>query len=383
MAESSPKYGLTRSGRGWYRRVGGRSRYIVAVSRCPTGVAADAWFEKHVAHIAKPAVATDSLGEAFNGFIANRRARKLNAGTISDYLDTGRKLVVLFGSRSIDRLTSADAEAFRATLEGLSPSRRQKHLVNVRAFLRWAGGHYAPSWTLADFPNVSKRELRLGRVRHPPFSPAQVRRLMRYGNTRQRLVVLLGLNMGVGPHEMSLLKAEDFKGGVFTLPRSKTGVERCVPIWPEVLALLPKKGRLFDATAPVLIRTFRRLCDRACVPPWGIYHLRRTFRTVADTAGDQRAAARVMGRELPDTDTVYVTQITVERIGRMLEHVRTALRVRQAMKARQLDAWVFSLERRMHHRKHTGRATPTKRRERTARLCPPSDREAAPPPPSP
>jgi integrase len=156
------------------------------------------------------------------------------------------------------------------------------------------------------------------------------------------------------------LTREDVKGGVIEKARQKTGVEREIPLWAETIEAIarmaegssfsPKhlgdsastshprllfpgpKGKPLDPDR--LTRRFHAVCKRACVPTRGLYHCRRTFRTLADDHGDQRAAAKVMGRELPDTDTLYVLVIRRDRIVRMLDHVKSVLRIGNALRAR-------------------------------------------------
>lgn len=64
--------------------------------------------------------------------------------------------------------------------------------------------------------------------------------------------------------------------------------------------------------------------DRAGVT---FYTLRRTFRTVADRAGDQRAAAAIMGHVAADNDmgSIDVQEVGDDRLRAVGDHVRNCL----------------------------------------------------------
>lgn len=353
MPESSPKYGLTRNGRGWVKRIGrGEApRWIVSANVCPTGEAADAFFEANFPELTKqrqkPIGGVIVFREAAELFVRDREARKLHRGTLRDYEDTMRRFGrAVGGDRPTGELNDADARKVEPGLMKLGTARRLKHAVNIRAFIRWCGKRGIPcGWTVETFTAPPKAERRRDRAarQKTPFTTAQVRRLMRHASDRMRLAILLGLNAAMGPEELLGLTYADVKAGILAKPRQKTGIKRRAVLWPETRAAInvagghgllfaDEDGRVMKPTT--LMRKFRALCDRACVPPMGHYTLRRTFRTIADDLGDQRAAALVMGRELPDVDTVYVLAVKDERIARVLEHVRTVLQIGSAWAAR-------------------------------------------------
>ena len=170
--------------------------------------------------------------------------------------------------------------------------------------------------------------------------------------------------------------------GVIDFPRPKTGVERVVPLWPETVTALkeafesrPKATRRADDRLCFITRfghpwvhgktdaialEFRKLMETCrLVKPWaiadpkkagrpakrgrrptkkrrsrasgsvvsplGFYTLRRTFRTVADEAGDQHAVHRIMGHVVPGMSGIYVQKIGVDRLRAVTDHVRAWL----------------------------------------------------------
>jgi hypothetical protein len=378
MALRSPKHSLTLSGRGWYKRVAKTPRWIVSVRECPSGEEADRFFERHFQKLASaPPPRSDALAvrHAANLFVETKEQSGLHQGTVRDYDDTMLRLIrCVGGERTLDALGADDARLFVADMMSkLGPDRRQKHLINLRGFVRWCGRQgISIGWTLDDLPLIRKKVMRREKSqrRKRPWTVAEVRRLLRHGSDRMRAAMLLALNAAMGPEEIVQLTGADVRGGVIDKPRAKTGVERFAPLWNETLAALaavprPKNGGgggwLFPSRRrggagghvkpAVLIRRFRALCDRAGVRPDGLYNFRRTFRTIADEFGDQRAAARVMGRELPDIDTVYVLTVKRDRIERMLDHVRLSLRIDRALRAKRYVAGQRGLAKRIARRR--------------------------------
>jgi hypothetical protein len=348
MPESSIKYGLTRSGRGWYKRIGKRPRWIVSAKLCPTGEDADAYYEANFSEIAKRAPVRRSavtLRQAAGAFVGEKEAARLHRDTIRDYEDV---MLIAMRAASADRavasLDMTAADALTRAVAHLGTARRLKYVVYLRGFIAWCARQgIACGWTRETFRPPKKSERRRDRAsrRKPVYTHNEIRRLLRHASDRMRAVILLAVNCAMGPDELTKLTDRDVRGGVIDKPRQKTGVDRLVPLWPETIASLPKRsGLLFPGPGgkpldPVrLTRRFHAICSRAAVPPRGLYHLRRTFRTIADGFGDHRAAAKVMGRELPDIDSIYVLTIDRERIERMLAHVKSSLRIGRALAAR-------------------------------------------------
>jgi len=364
-------------------------RWIVSTKRCPSGEEADAFFEEHFRELASmPEPRPESLAVrvAANLFVEHKEGRGLHNGTVRDYDDTMLRLIrCVGGERKIDRLGGADAHLFVSDMAGLGPDRRQKHLINLRGFVRWCGrARLTIGWTLDDLPLVSKKVMRREKAQNPkrPYTANEMRRLMRHASDRMRAVILLALNVAMGPEEISELTIEDVRGGVVTKPRKKTGVARFAPLWDVTVAALPKQreGWLFPSRTAtghvdehILIRRFRAICDRAGVAPLGLYNCRRTFRTIADEFGDQRAAAKVMAREPGDIDTVYVLHVKRERIEAMLSHVRHVLQIDRALAAGRYVAGQRGLAKRVARRAAAaGRARPSAPRGRSGTARRPS-----------
>ena len=188
------------------------------------------------------------------------------------------------------------------------------------------------------------------------YSASEIRRLLDSTTNPLRAMILLGINCAFGNHDVSSLPREriDLEQAWHSFGRPKTGVARRCPLWPETVTALrdvlkrPAKPRDENAEGLVFLtkygRPFVRLKDGGST--WidgiaqefrkvlktlnihrdrvGFYSLRRTFRTIADSAGDQPAAMYIMGHADRDEDmsAVYVQRIDDERLVDVSEHVR-------------------------------------------------------------
>ncbi len=397
MAITSPKYGLIRNVRGWVKRVGKVPRWIVSAKKCPTGEEADEYFRLNFASIAddkqESPASKLTLEQACELHVEFRISRNLHKQTIKDHDDTNMRIMRDVGkARPLALLNDDDAAAVDERLRLLGTARRLKHVINIRSLIRWCNKRgYAIGWTLETFTPPTRAERRRDRSkrRKLPYSANEIRRLLRHSSDRLRALILLCLNAAMGPDEVLTLTKADIKSGVISKARQKTGVERRVPLWPETRDALKsiKTNVLFankngkPAAPETLIRKFRALCDRACVTPRGLYTMRRTFRTIADDWGDHRAAALVMGRELPDMDTVYVLTIKDERIERMLEHIKHVLRIDRALRAKRYGQGQRSFSKRLARwqaAREAGPSKPSKRRGNNATARRPASREPRP-----
>lgn len=374
MAVKSPKHKLIRNGRGWVKRLGGRVKWIASATACPTGEDADAFFEANFGELASdrpPAEPGTQVGFVAEAFTQDRESRKLHRGTLRDYSDTMQRIVDGVGvDRDTAALGEADAAKVVDAMSSLGTQRRMKHVTIIRMFIRWCGRKgIACGWKVTDFVPPTKAERRRDRAKRKkkPYTPAQVRRLLCHASDRLRAAILLCLNCAMGPDEVLTLTRADVKSGIIDKARQKTGVERRIPLWPETIKAIEGMGRghLFAKpgggvlNATTLMHKFRSLCKRSCVPMNGLYTLRRTFRTIADDWGDHRAAALVMGRELPDIDTVYVLEIKDDRIVRMLDHVKTTLRIGSALAAKRVTQGQHGLAARLARRAARRAADPS------------------------
>jgi hypothetical protein len=180
------------------------------------------------------------------------------------------------------------------------------------------------------------------------------------GDANPTMAAMIGLGIvGFGNTDLATLprSAVDLEAGWIDYARTKTGIDRRVPLCPEqvqavraVYALKRKpaagcEGLVFVTPAgnPYIVGTkdqigmaFNRLCARCKLarPGRSFYSLRRTFRTWADELGDQRAAALLMGHTVNDIGGVYVQRISDERLKAITESIRARVWPPRAGRAR-------------------------------------------------
>lgn len=179
-------------------------------------------------------------------------------------------------------------------------------------------------------------------------------------------VVLLGINGGFGNTDCASLprSAVDLAAGLITYARSKTGLQRVVPLWLEtvkamrqalaadrpepadkdaaVLVFLTptgkplvrqsvsdddESGKIKTANIDELSARFAALLKSLGLHRAGIgfYVLRHTFRTWADEMHDQHAIHRIMGHAIPGMSGIYVEEIGLDRLRAVVDHVRHKL----------------------------------------------------------
>ena len=198
------------------------------------------------------------------------------------------------------------------------------------------------------------------------FTAAQVRSLIESAEPAMKAAILLGINGGFGNTDCAALPraAVNLKGGVIDFERPKTGVRRIVPLWPETVAglkvvlatesPLPTTGAetrvVFHSESglPLVRQIVKRgkndeiekvtYIDR--LGDWfddllvdkklkrkrvGFYTLRHTFRTWADETNDQHAIHVIMGHSIPGMSGVYIEEIDLKRLRRVVNHVRRKL----------------------------------------------------------
>jgi integrase len=178
-----------------------------------------------------------------------------------------------------------------------------------------------------------------------------------------RAMVLLGLNAGFGNTDVASLpqSALNLKTGWITFPRSKTGIQRRIPLWPETVAelkaaiavrpspadpaddglvFLTERGTRFvrlqpsrtkenhTATINAVARRFEKLLKTlgmAGNKGRNFYSLRHVFETVAGECADQVAVDAIMGHADPSMGANYRHGISDDRLRKAVGTVRSWL----------------------------------------------------------
>ena len=180
------------------------------------------------------------------------------------------------------------------------------------------------------FKKPSAKILRRLRDANGPrmFEAADLRKLIDSADVTTKAMVTLAANGALGNTDLALLptKALDLEAAWLVYPRSKTAVNRRIPLWPETVKALkaylkvrpvPKDpadaGLLFISPRGLnfvgkfkgyrVTAAFDRLAKFAGVEGRQFYDLRRTFQTMGEGVRDLSAVQAIMGHAAASNDT--------------------------------------------------------------------------------
>ena len=273
------------------------------------------------------------------------RSKDLHSGNLSpkqfiSYQEAGRLLLDTCGrDKLVKDMGPADFEFLRTKLAG-GPVFVGNQIQWIRSIFKWVGEYYAilPRYG-GQFNKPGKREVRRARKSRALFEPAEIKKLLKAASPALACFILLGINCGFGQTDCAKLTvaAVDLKNGIIAVERSKTGVRRVCPLWPETIKAIKKYKRpntlmpeLFFITKygqpwvkvnvhfdeanhvdrvthndPIGLE-LRKLCKTVGIPPRGFYVLRHTFNTVAEGAADPNARKVIMGHTFDGMDEFYL-----------------------------------------------------------------------------
>ena len=285
-------------------------------------------------------------------------------------------------ARPVASLTAADFQQYRRLLgtrglrgKGLGVHAITRTLTVVIGTFKWGveSGlvEQMPRWGKA-FAKPSAADIRRSRAKRERengkklFSAEQIRALLDAAMPDVKAAILLGINGGFGNTDCSALPraAVDLAQAVIDFERPKTAVRRVVPLWPETVSALrtvleaDRAKAANDAAKSLVFRSelgfplvrqvikrtekdeIRKVTYIDRLGDWvddllvekglkrfglGFYTLRHTFRTWADETNDQHAIHVVMGHAIPGMSGIYVEEIGLERLRRVVNHVRNKL----------------------------------------------------------
>ncbi len=348
---------------GWCKKIRGRVYYYGRV----TPDEAQAKYQHERVHRERgevpPAYETDAftLLELCNEFLAAKKTRvesgELAQTTWREYRRTCNNMMAHFGQRrAVGSISPTDFIALRAKLaEGRKLVALKNEVNRCRCILKFAfdGGlidkpiRYGENFRRPDSGSLRKLRNKTGRQ---DFTVAELQAILNAAKGQLRVMILLGVNAGLGNMDCSKLDASmiDMKGGWLTYPRNKTGALRRAKLWKETVeALRPfvndrTSGRLFrnqrssESSPSDISHAFADVLEALDLKKTGrnFYGLRRSFRTIADECGDVPAIDLVMGHTAPANDmgSVYRQTVSDDRLAKVAEHVRKAVFAKRGAK---------------------------------------------------
>jgi integrase len=362
----------------WAKKVKGRFVYFGKVADDPEGTAALAlWRDQKDDLLAGKLPRTKAEGlrlrELLDRYLVSKRDL-VDTGEISgrhfcDLHDTCRRIRDVLGrDRLVADIGPEDFSRLRRAYAKLwGPVRLANEITRTRGPFKF--GFEAelidkPVKFGPEFKGPSKKVLRVHRAQKGKrlFTADQLRTIIEAARVPIKAMILLGVNCGFGNSDCANLplNAIDLESGWIDYARSKTGIERRVPLWPETVAAIqeaidqrpkPKSkadaslvfitaggrawaktefnepdenGRIKRGVDDLVGNEFSKLIKRLEFHRRGLgfYTLRHVFRTVADDTKDFPAVRSIMGHSDESMDDVYREGIDDARLRAVTDHVR-------------------------------------------------------------
>ena len=200
------------------------------------------------------ATATTSTTEVVASYIANLSARGRSPSHLANVRRTLGALC-----KTVPQLTARGAGlAIEALLDAarVSPSSRNRMLVEIRACCRWAMRRDL----IATDPTRAIERATVGRYLRPQFTVAELVRLLSLPTPdpawHRRFALLVYAGLRADEADALTWADTDLAGRVLLVRhhaghRLKRGRERIVPLQPELSAILGEPGQLSTQTAPI------------------------------------------------------------------------------------------------------------------------------------
>jgi integrase len=291
------------------------------------------------------------------------------ARTFKDYHATGGRIIDVFGqSRLVSDLAADDFERLRGELaKTMGVVSLGNEIQRVRVLFKYADDagliDRAPRYG-QGFKKPSRKALRLAKVARGKrmFEAHELRKLIDGAGPALRAILLLGINCGLGNTDIGRmpLSAVDLDRGWLDYPRTKTGIERRCPLWPETvaairatmekrpesndpnpLAILTRRGQPWvkvvastDDEGTVTVRfddciakeTAKLLSELGLARPGlNFYALRHTFETIGGESKDQVAVNSIMGHVDDTMAGVYREKISDDRLKPVTDYIHAWL----------------------------------------------------------
>ncbi|MFN0035516.1 MAG: tyrosine-type recombinase/integrase [Saprospiraceae bacterium] len=281
--------------------------------------------------------------------------------TFLDCRVAGVRAADAFGrERVVSDLTADDFAALRDKLaKTKGPVALGVEIQRIRSIFKWGyedGILDNPVRFGTGFKKPSAKTLRIDSASRGArdLQADEIRKLIDAADVTMKAMILLGVNCGMGNHDVATLPKSGLSltTGWLDYPRPKTGVPRRAKLWPETVAAINAAiairpnaknaddnlvfitrngnswGKDGPGNNPVYLIFSRLLKDcKLHRPGVGFYSLRRTFETVAGATADQVAVDHVMGHapHVSDMGARYRQRIEDNRLEAVAEHVRVWL----------------------------------------------------------
>jgi integrase len=319
-----------------------------------------------------------TIGDLVNRYLAEADTRRnegeIEPGTFHDYVADCRRLVTHFGkTREVKTITREDFAELRTFLaKGVKPPTIKRRVITTRQIFKFGADENLITVPLQldklRIPNQKTMRKHRAETGRKNFHASEVKQLLDLTKSVQlQAAILLAINCGYGNTDIASLKKSDLDldAGWLKTYRSKTGVRRQCPLWPETIEAIRRylregdpladgqrsektRGLLFvtrndfplvrQVTKPdgrggekliehdVLTTAFRRTLSKIgiTIKGLGFYGLRHTFSTIGSETGLIVAVSHIMGHAPSggDMSAVYRHGISGRLLLQVTEHVR-------------------------------------------------------------
>jgi integrase len=355
----SDKFPLTKHPTGQYcKKIKGKLYYFGADKR----KALERYYEQaaylHSGEIVRSRITDESISiKTLCNLFLDYQESRLHIGEISprhayDQTMRLRSFAKFVGPNElVSEVSTFDLQSYRRKLakDSKAPRTINNYIGTVKAMYRWA----LDNELITGTPRLrAVKSIRVRKQSRPTFTPSQIQALLRNAAPQMKAMIWLGLNCGFGCTDCGKLQWEDLdlQNGRVRLARSKTGVDRNLPLWPEAIKALKeltisgelvfytRKGNPWVTTKRVIdengrvkytrtdnvTQEFSKLMKNAGIrmeEGVGFYTLRRTAATLTARSGDPFAVQQLLGHADLRMATTYVQDVS-EQTDRAINNAR-------------------------------------------------------------
>lgn len=285
----------------------------------------------------------------------NHKAEEEAAGIITarwlkDLHSVGKAIVATIDkTRPVESLRPDDFAKLRlAILKKHSPAIARNMVLRIRSIFKFAKDTRRIGREVdfgQSFKPPAKAAIRKHRAGRPKqlWKAEEFRKLLEVATPVRRSILLLSLNCAFNGADIAgvPIRAFDLKSGWVDFPRTKTGVERRIPLWPETVEAVaeylkerPEPASEADSELLFVTRWGKKwttsgighelvkLQKIAKVDAGTLLWGRKTLQTVGESKGDIVAVRAVMGHVDDSMSAEYRQEMTDKRLRRVTDTVR-------------------------------------------------------------
>lgn len=309
-----------------------------------------------------------SLKRLCNLFLTSKQrlveSDELSPRTLAEYRFTTDRLIIAFGkNRVVCNLNAQDFSRLRNSIaKTCGPVRLGNEIVRCKSVFKFAIDNTLIDQPVAfgsDFRKPSTKVMRKHKAESEKklFEAGEIVKLLGIAGPQLKAAILLGINCGYGNTDVSSLVHSriDLDSGWATFARTKTGIARRSPLWPETIeairaAIAIRPEPKSDADKGIVLLTVRgerlvRITEKSRTDSvtsvfakllsdleingrkgLGFYSLRHTFATIGLEQADRDAMKSLMGHAAGDILANYEQAGPSDaRLTAITDHVRSWL----------------------------------------------------------